>query len=134
MNGTVINGLQSPPSGWFEAIVQGAVYLAATKSKRESLEFQQLAVSHAAHDTLLWTFHGTRLYATINQKIRDIIPRIGLDPNSSDGIQATKIGRAAAVVVTKARADDGINNFIDFKVPPAYPGNYQPTPGGQPYP
>ncbi len=39
VNGTVIGGLQSPPSGWFEAIVQAAVYSAALKSKRESLEF-----------------------------------------------------------------------------------------------
>lgn len=91
VNGTVINGLQSPPSGWFEAIVQGAVYLAATKSRKESLEFQQLAVSHAAHDTLLWTFHGTRLYATINSKIRYVIPLIGLDPASSIGKKATQV-------------------------------------------
>jgi hypothetical protein len=134
VNGTIIGGLQSPPSGWFEAIVQAAVYTAALKSKHESLEFQQLAVSHAAHDSLQWTFHGTRLYATVDSKLRDIIPKIGLDPASKDGEKAVQIGRQAAVKVTKARADDGINHFVDYKPPPGYPGQYIATPGGQPIP
>ncbi|KAH7112930.1 phosphatidic acid phosphatase type 2/haloperoxidase [Dendryphion nanum] len=134
VNGTVINGLQSPPSGWFEAIIQGAVYLAATKSNGKSLAFQQLAVSHAAHDTLLWTFHGTRLYATVNSKLKAILPSIGLNSSSSEGIQATEIGREAARVVVVARADDGINYFVDYVPKPALPGVYQATPGGQPIP
>lgn len=120
----MINGLQSPPSGWFEAIVQGAVYLAATDAENETLAFQQLAVSHAAHDSLVWTFHGTRLYATINSKLKAVLAAIGLDPKSSDGQRAIKIGRHAAKKVVTARADDGINNFVDYTPLPAYPGNY----------
>ena len=43
-NGTIIGGLQSPPSAWFEAIVQGAIYLAAVNSQHQDLAFQQLEV------------------------------------------------------------------------------------------
>ncbi|PSN59912.1 acid phosphatase/Vanadium-dependent haloperoxidase [Corynespora cassiicola Philippines] len=134
VNGTVIGGLQSPPSGWFEAIVQGAVYLAATQSQSESLEFQQLAVSHAAHDSLLWTFHGTRLYATVNSKLKAILGPIGLNASSPEATKATTIGREAARTVVIARADDGINYFVDYDQQPALPGVYQATPGGQPIP
>lgn len=134
VNGTVINGLQSPPSGWFEAIVQGAVYLAATESSKQPLAFQQLAVSHAAHDALLWTFHGTRLYATVDSKLKAILSSIGLDPTSDSGLKAIQIGRDAAKKVVTSRADDGINNFVDYTPQPAYPGVYQQTPNGQPIP
>jgi hypothetical protein len=134
VNGTVIGGLQSPPSGWFEAIVQGAVYLAATETEQESLEVQQLAVSHAAHDTLVWTFHGTRLYATVNSKLKAVLGPIGLDPESGEAKKATEVGREAAKKATTARADDGINYFVDFTPLPPDPGNYQATPGGQPIP
>lgn len=134
MNGTVINGLQSPPSGWFEAIVQGAVYLAATQSKGKSLAFQQLAVSHAAHDSLLWTFHGTRLHATVNSKLKAVLGPIGLNASSHEAQEATQIGRESAQTVVVARADDGINYFVDYVPKPARPGVYQATPGGQPIP
>jgi hypothetical protein len=134
VNGTVINGLPSPPSGWYEAIVQGAIYLAATESTGKSLAFQQLAVSHAAHDTLLWTFHGTRLYATVNAKLKAVLAPIGLNASSSDAVEATQIGREAAHTVIVARADDGINYFVDYVQQPAAPGVYQATPGGQPVP
>lgn len=134
VNGTVINGLPSPPSGWYEAIVQGAVYLAATESASNSLAFQQLAVSHAAHDALLWTFHGTRLYATVNSKLKAVLAPIGLNASSPDGISARDIGREAARTVIVARADDGINNFVDYEQQPAAPGVYQATPGGSPIP
>ncbi|KAK7182477.1 hypothetical protein DPSP01_010633 [Paraphaeosphaeria sporulosa] len=134
VNGTVINGLPSPPSGWFEAIIQGAVYLAATETKGKSLAFQQLAVSHAAHDSLLWTFHGTRLYATINSKLKAVLGSIGLDASSNEAQEATQIGREAAHEVIVARADDGINFFVDYVPKPARPGVYQATPGGQPIP
>ncbi|KAH7115252.1 phosphatidic acid phosphatase type 2/haloperoxidase [Dendryphion nanum] len=136
VNGTGVNtcGFQSTPSGWFEAIVQGAVYLAATKSTGKSLAFQQLAVSHAAHSGMLWTFHGTGLSATINSKLKTILPSIGLDALSPDAIQATKIGREAARVVVVARADDGINYFVDYEPKPALPGVYQATPGGKQIP
>ncbi|KAF4613439.1 hypothetical protein G7Y89_g15448 [Cudoniella acicularis] len=134
VNGTVIGGLQSPPSGWFEAIVQGAVYLSADQSHNESLAFQQLAVSHAAHNTLIWAFHATQLYSTINSKLRAILPAIGLDPTSTSGLKAVEIGRQASRKVVTARADDGINNFVDYVQQPALPGVYQATPGGQPIP
>jgi hypothetical protein len=134
VNGTVINGLPSPPSGWFEAIVQGAVYLAATRSEGKSLAFQQLAVSHAAHDTLLWTFHGTRLYATVNSKLKAVLEPIGLGADTPDAVDAAEIGREAARTVVVARADDGINYFVDYEQGSPLPGVYQPTPGGQPVP
>ncbi|KAF2683651.1 acid phosphatase/Vanadium-dependent haloperoxidase [Lentithecium fluviatile CBS 122367] len=134
VNGTVIGGLQSPPSGWFEAIVQGAVYLAATQSTGKSLAFQQLAVSHAAHNTLLWTFHGTRLYATVNSKLKAVLGPIGLNESSPDAAKATQIGREAARTVIVARADDDINYFVDYVQKPAAPGVYQATPGGQAVP
>lgn len=130
VNGTVIAGLASPPSGYFEAIVQGAVYLAAINSQHEYLEFQQLAVSHAAHDTLLWTFHGTRLYAPIDARLRDVLEPIGPETNSDDGKRARKIGEDAATRVTVARADDGIHHYFDYQPLPAEPGLYQPRPGG----
>jgi hypothetical protein len=134
VNGTIIGGLQSPPSGWFEASVQGAVYLAATKAQKGSLEYQQLAVSHAAHDTLIWIFHGTRLYATVNSKLTAIQLAIGLNHNTAHGREAIEIGRAAARQVIFARTNDGINNYVPWTPLPTLPGNYQPTPGGQPIP
>ncbi|CAG8983484.1 hypothetical protein HYALB_00000653 [Hymenoscyphus albidus] len=134
VNGTIIGGLPSPPSGWFEAMVQASVLLAATESTSESLSFQQLVVSHAAHDALLWTFHGTRLYATVNAKLKAALPAIGLDPASSSGGKAIKIGRNAAQTAIVARADDGINNFVDYTQQAALPGVYQATPGGSPIP
>jgi hypothetical protein len=130
VNGTVIGGLQSPPSGWFEAIVQGAVYLAATQTQSSSLAAQQLAVSHAAHDALLWTFHGTRLYATVNSKLKAVLDPIGLNASSPEAVRATQIGREAARRVVVVRADDGINEFVDYTQQPAAPGVYQATPGG----
>jgi hypothetical protein len=134
VNGTVIGGLPSPPSGWFEAIVQAAVYLAATEAQQDSLEVQQLAVSHAAHDTLIWTFHGTRLYATVNSKLKAVLDPIGLDPESEEALRAAQVGREAARKATVARADDGINYFVDYTPLPAYPGVYQATPGGSAIP
>lgn len=135
VNGTIIGGLPSPPSGWFEAIVQGSVYLAATQSKNASLEFQQLAVSHAAHDSLLWVFHGTRIYANVDGLLRNILPAIGLN-SSAEAQAAIKIGREAAQYVTTARANDGIDDFVDYNPAPldSPPGVYLATPGGQPIP
>ncbi|KAK3393276.1 phosphatidic acid phosphatase type 2/haloperoxidase [Podospora didyma] len=134
VNGTIIGGLQSPPSAWYQAVVQGAVYKAAVKSKRESLAFQQLAVSHAAHNAILWVFHGTRNYNAVNAALRAVIPQIGLDPKSSDGKEAVKIGQEAAGKVAQARADDKITNFVDYTFGPKTPGVYQQTPGGNPLP
>ncbi|EAQ93054.1 predicted protein [Chaetomium globosum CBS 148.51] len=134
VNGTVIGGLQSPPSAWYQAIVQAAIYQAAVKSKHESLEFQQLAVSHAAHNSALWVFHGSRLYGTVDASLRAIIPAIGLDPNSKKGKEAVKTGQNAAAAVAQARADDKITNFLDFTYGPKEPGVYQQSPGANLYP
>jgi len=126
--------LQSPPSAWAQAIVQAAVYQAAVKSKDEALEFQQLAVSHAAHNSLLWVFHGTRLYNAVDAALRAVIPAIGLDPSSPKGKEAVEIGQTAAGKVAHARADDKITNFVDFTYGPKEPGVYQQTPGSNPLP
>lgn len=130
VNGTTIGGLPSPPSGWFNAIVQGAVYQAAVNSANESLAFQQLAVSHAAHDSLLWTFHGTRLYATIDAAFAEVATPIGINASSTDAHRARKIGEHAATRVTIARANDGIHRYVAYTPSPAEPGNYQSRPGG----
>lgn len=134
VNGSIIGGLQSPPLGWCGAIVQGAVYIAAINSQNESLAFQQLAASHAAHDTLISIFHGTRLYATVDSKLKAILGPIGIDQSSVDDQRATDIGRKAAVNIKIARSDDGINHFVDFVHAPAVPGVYEQTPGGSPLP
>jgi hypothetical protein len=76
---------------------------------------------------LLWAFHGTRLYATVNSKLKAILPAIGLDSTTKDGKKAVSIGRNAARDAVVARADDGINNFVDYTQKPALPGVYQAT-------
>lgn len=134
LNGTIVGGLQSPPAAWYQAIVQAAVYQAAVQSQHQSLEFQQLAVSHAAHNAALWVFHGTRIYNAVDASLRAIIPLIGLDPSSAQGKAAVAVGQGAAAKVAKARADDKIANFVDFHYGPNDPTVYQATPGGNPYP
>ncbi|KAK0630251.1 phosphatidic acid phosphatase type 2/haloperoxidase [Bombardia bombarda] len=134
VNGTIIGGLASPPSAWYGAVVQGAIYEAAVTSRRESLAFQQLAVSHAAHNAILWAFHGTRIYNAADAAIRAVIPAIGLDPTSTAGRDAVRRGQAAARKVANARADDGIANFVDYTYAAANPGIYQQTPGSNPVP
>ncbi|KAK4156144.1 vanadium chloroperoxidase [Chaetomidium leptoderma] len=134
VNGSIIGGLQSPPSGWYQAVVQAAIYQAAVKSRHESLEFQQLAVSHAAHNSILWVFHGSRLYNAVDAALRAVIPVIGLDPNSNKGKEAAKTGQIAAAKVTQARSDDKITNFVDFAYGPEEPGVYQQSPGSNPFP
>ncbi|GAB1310624.1 Acid phosphatase/Vanadium-dependent haloperoxidase [Madurella fahalii] len=134
INGTIIGGLPSPPSAWYQAIVQAAVYQAAVNSRGESLEFQQLAISHAAHNSILWVFHGTRLYNPVNAALRAVIPRIGLDLNSAKGREAARTGQNAAASVAHARSADRITNFVDFTYGPRNPGVYQQTPGSNPLP
>jgi hypothetical protein len=134
VNGTIIGGLQSPPSAWFSANVQGAIYLAAVRSQNHSLAFQQLAVSHAAHDALDWTFHGTRLYGSIDAALKAVLGPIGINSTSPDGGHATQIGRDAAARVISERSNDGINRFVDYVYEPTLPGIYQQTAGGSPLP
>ncbi|KAL2059837.1 hypothetical protein VTL71DRAFT_9992, partial [Oculimacula yallundae] len=66
--------------------------------------------------------------------LRAVLPAIGVDATSPSGLRAIEIGRKAARTVIAARADDGINNFVDYIPKPAAPGAYQATPGGQPVP
>jgi len=134
VNGTIIGGLQSPPSSWYVAVVTGAIYEAAVSSKKESLAYQQLAVSHAAHNTIAWVFHGTRNLGATDASLRAVIPAIGLAANSTEGKNAIETGRKAARKVAKARADDGLNDFVDFTHGPKNPGVYQVTPGGAAFP
>jgi hypothetical protein len=128
-NNTLIGGLQSPPSGWFEAIVQASIYVAAVNTKNESLAFQQLAVSHAAHNSLTWTFHGTRNFGNIFKAAQDILGKIGISEQDNAYWRAAAIGRKAAARVTSARQDDGLNDFVNYVYHPAIPGVYQRTPG-----
>jgi hypothetical protein len=130
VNGTIIGGLQSPPSAWIQAVVQGAVYLAAINSQDQNLPFQQFAVSHAAHNSLQWAFHGTRNFLPTDQSLKAILPSIGIVTNSSEGQLAEKIGKYAARTVALARADDGFNDYVDYEFGPKVPGVYQQTPGG----
>ncbi|KAL2264241.1 hypothetical protein VTK26DRAFT_9017 [Humicola hyalothermophila] len=134
VNGTLIGGIPSPPSARYQAIVQAAVYQAAVNSKTESLEFQQLAVSHAAHNAILWVFQGTRLYNAVDASLRAVIPAIGLDPNSDKGKEAVRTGQKAAEKVAQARAADKLTNFVDYVYGPEDPGVYQQTPGSNPLP
>ncbi|KAL6706875.1 hypothetical protein ACN47E_005018 [Coniothyrium glycines] len=128
-NNTLIGGLQSPPSGWFEAVVQASIYVAALETKNESLAFQQLAVSHAAHDSLTWTFHGTRNFGNIFKATQDILVAINISESDDRYWRAAAIGRKAAIRVTNARQDDKLNNFVNYVYKPATPGVYQRTPG-----
>ncbi|KAF2474964.1 acid phosphatase/Vanadium-dependent haloperoxidase [Lindgomyces ingoldianus] len=134
VNGTVIGGLQSPPSAWGPAIVHGAIYLAATKAQSGSLAYQQLAVSHAAHNSLIWWFHGTRNYAATSAALKTILSSIGLAANSTEGSAAVKIGQDAARTAITARAGDKINDFVDYTYAPSSPGVYQAIVGGAPLP
>ncbi|KAF2854733.1 acid phosphatase/Vanadium-dependent haloperoxidase [Plenodomus tracheiphilus IPT5] len=128
-NNTLIGGLQSPPSGWFEAIVQASIFVTALQTKNESLAFQQLAVSHAAHDSLTWTYHGSRNFGNIFKVTQDILLKINISETDDQYWRAAAIGRKAAIQVTNARQDDKLNNFINYVYKPAAPGVYQRTPG-----
>ncbi|SPO03592.1 uncharacterized protein DNG_06275 [Cephalotrichum gorgonifer] len=133
-NGSVIGGLASPPSSWYGAAVHGAIYSAALKSEGKSLAFQQLAVSHAAHNSLLWVFQGTRLYNPVNAALRTLLPQIGIDQGSKDYEKAASIGRKAAAEVAQRRVGDGLADFVDYTFGPADVGVYQATPNGNPLP
>lgn len=114
--------------------MQSAQYLAALESRGHDIAFQQLAVSHAAHNALTWIFHGTRNYAAVDAALKSVLGSIGLDDKSDSGEAAVKIGRRAAAAILLSRSDDGNNNFLDYVFAPALPGVYQATPGGAPLP
>jgi hypothetical protein len=103
------------------------MYNAAVKSKDKTLDFQQIAVSYAAHNTLTWIFHGTRLYPYIDQALKLIQTQILATAGSFNPTEAILAGRHAAREVVTLRADDGINNFVDYTFGPPVPGVYQLT-------
>jgi hypothetical protein len=103
------------------------MYKATLKSEAESLQFQQIAVSHAAHNALAWIFHGTRLYPFIDNALKTIQTQIVASGGSVNQTQAVTTGRLAALEEVTSRTDDGINNFVDYEYSPPVPGIYQVT-------
>jgi hypothetical protein len=103
--------------------------VAAINTRNGSLAFEQLAISHAAYDSLTCTFHGTRNFGKIFKAAQDILEKIGISEEEEEYARAVAIGRKPALKVTTARQDDGINNFINYVYQPATPGVYQRTPG-----
>ncbi|KAF2133904.1 hypothetical protein P153DRAFT_353131 [Dothidotthia symphoricarpi CBS 119687] len=125
----LVTGLPFPPSGWFEAIVQAAVYVSAPESKNELLASQQLAVSHAAHDSLTGVFHSTRNFGNIFKSAQDIVSLIGIDEIDDKCWRAAAIGRRAAIKVTAVRQDDRLNNLVNYVFKSGTSSVYQRTPG-----
>ena len=123
--GTLNTGLQTPTVCWALAVTSASMYNAAANNQYESLDFQQLAVSHAAHDTLTWIFQGARLSPYIDQALQTIQIQISLTNSSID--DAVSGGRRAALEVIEARSSDGLNNFVPYTFGPATPGIYQLT-------
>jgi hypothetical protein len=132
VNGTIIGSLQSPPSGWIQAIVTGSIYLAVVNSISNPHEFQQLTVSYAAHNSLTWVFHGTRNFAATDAAFKAILTPIGIAQNPTAYARAHTIGKKAAATVAAARLDDGFNGFADYTFGIKDPTVYQATPGGTP--
>lgn len=126
--------IASPPSAWLSAIVQGAIYTAALETADKPLDFQQLAVSHTAHDVLSWTFKGTWRYNAVGASLLSVILDIGIDQSSTDFEEAASIGNLAAERAAGKRACDGLAHFVDYVYGPEDPGVYQPTPDGNPAP
>lgn len=101
------------------------MYNAAEQTEHQTFEYQQVAVSHAAHNSLGWIFHGYRLSPYIDQALKTVQSQIYTTGTSYAG--AISAGQAAAKAVITARADDGLNNFVDYTYGPANPGIYQLT-------
>jgi hypothetical protein len=106
------------------------MYNSAVKSESKSLEFQQIAVSYAAHNALVWVFHGTRLYPYIDNALKTIQTQILATAGSFNRTEAISIGRHAALEVIGSRTDDGLNEFVDYEYGPPVPGVYQLTTKG----
>lgn len=60
---------------------------------------------------MVWTFHGTRVYANIDARLTAVLAAIGVNATSTAGKEAIKIGRDAARKAVTARSDDGINYY-----------------------
>jgi hypothetical protein len=103
------------------------MYNAAVKSQYKSLDFQQIAVSYAAHNALTWIFHGVRLSPYLDQALKMIQTQILATAGPFNPTEAILTGRYAAREVLTSRTDDGINDFIDYTFGPPVPGVYQLT-------
>ena len=106
------------------------MYNAAVKSQDKSIDFQQIAVSYAAHNVLTWICHGTRLYPYIDQALKTMQTRILATAGPFNSTEAILAGRQAAREVVISRSDDGSNDFVDYTFGPPVPGVYQLTTNG----
>lgn len=106
------------------------MYNAALESQDKSLDFQQIAVTHAAHNALVWIFHGTRLYPYIDEALKTIQTQILAKAGHFNPTEAISAGRKAAREVIISYADSGINDFVDYTFGPPVPGVYQLTING----
>lgn len=91
-------------------------------------------MSHAAHNSLAWAFHGTHNLAATDASLKAILAPIGISENSTTYTEAHQIGKKAAAAVATVHADDGFNDFVDYTFGPNIPPVYQATPGGSPIP
>jgi hypothetical protein len=110
------------------------MYKAAYQSQANGVVFQQLAVSYAAHNALLWIFHGTRLYPAIDGALKTIQTQILAPGVFFDRKRAIAVGRRAALDEVTSRTDDGISYFVDYTYGPPVPGVYQVTTPGYAFP
>jgi hypothetical protein len=110
------------------------MYKAAMNTEGQSLEFQQITVSHAAHNALTWIFHGSHLYPLIDGAMKTIQTQILATGSAFDQKEAVTIGRRAALEVTSSRIDDGINDFVDYQYGPQDPGVYEVTTANYSFP
>ncbi|KAE9371834.1 acid phosphatase/Vanadium-dependent haloperoxidase [Stipitochalara longipes BDJ] len=125
--GTLSTGLQTPTTCWCLAVTSASMYNAAVNSEDETLDFQQLAVSHAAHNTLTWIFQGARLSPYIDQTLQTIQNQILGSNSSFDMDEAILTGRSSALEVIESRSKDGLNDFAAYTYGPTDPGIYQLT-------
>jgi hypothetical protein len=103
------------------------MYNAVADVEDENPAFQQLAVSHAAHNALTWIFHGSRLSPYIDNALKTIQTQILANGHVADLDGASSVGRKAAFEVITARTNDGIIEFVDYNYGPQNPGIYQLT-------
>jgi hypothetical protein len=123
-------GLQTPATCWNFAIVSATMYNAAVKTEDESLSYQQVAVSYAAHNALTWLFHGARWSPYVDNALKMIQTAILASGDAVNINEAGTAGQNAANEVFVSRSTDGLDNFVDYKFGPEIPGVYQLTLSG----
>jgi hypothetical protein len=70
------------------------------------------------------------LFPYIDQALKTIQTQILATAGPFNPTEAILVGRHAALEVTISRANDGINNFVDYTFGPPVPGVYQLTVDG----